>query len=71
MTVATIRERAEEARRIEIDEVRSAEERLSLSWQPSEDRLSLHYWGEMPAGDGVTFIKAIAARSTRWARPRS
>jgi Domain of unknown function (DUF222)/HNH endonuclease len=59
VTVATIREKADLARKIEIEKVRSAEDRLHLAWQLSEDHLSLSFWGELPAGDGVTFIKAI------------
>lgn len=67
VTVATIRERADLARRIEISDVQDAEARRRLWWQPSDDALSLNFWGELPAADGAVFIKAIEREAQRLA----
>jgi hypothetical protein len=59
VAIATIRDRADEARRISLDAVRDAEKWRSFGWSWSEDHTRLYLEGSLPAADGANVVKAI------------
>jgi len=59
VAIATIRARADEARRIPQDAVQEAERDRLLGCSFSEDHTRMDLYGSLPAADGVTLMKAI------------
>jgi len=59
VAVATIRDRADEARRIPETAVRDAERSRYLDWWWSDDHTRMHLEGSLPAVDGARVAKAL------------
>jgi len=63
VAIATIRARADEARRIPKDAVEDAERVRALGYLLSEDNTRMDLYGSLPVADGMTLMKAIDRRA--------
>ena len=63
VAIATIRARADEARRIPQDAVQDAERVRLLGYSLSEDNTRMDLYGSLPASDGFSLIRALDRRA--------